>query len=87
MAFYILFWLLVSVLIFVPGFFGAYLMAASTDQIILRWQNLRSKYSTHVLKDEDFGNANGVVLTMRGLGVLLIATSLGSLYLSVVLVL
>lgn len=87
MAIEILFWLLVSVLIFVPGVAGVYLLAASTDQIILRWQNLRSKYSTNVLKDEDFGNANSVVMSLRCVGVLLVATSLVSVYLSLVPVL
>lgn len=87
MAIEIIFWLLVSVLIFVPGVGGVYLLAASADQIILRWQNLRTKYSTNVLKDEDFSNANSVVASLRCVGILLVATSLVSVYLSVIPVL
>lgn len=82
MAIEMIFWFLVSGLIFVPGVAGVFLLVASNDQIILRWQRLRTRYSTNVLKDEDFGNPSNIIVSFRCIGVALLVASLVSGYLS-----
>lgn len=68
----VMFWLAVAFLIFVSGYLGVYLLFSGTDKLVVRWQNIRIRYSTRVLKDEHFGNVNVVITGFRCLGILLL---------------
>ncbi len=73
-----LFWMLVALVLGLPGFVGVYLLFTSPDNLSVKYQNYRLAKTHQPLKDEDFSNMPSIILRLKmaGSALLIISVSL-----------
>lgn len=71
-----IFWQVASILIILPAFLGVYLLASSSDQLTVRYQNYMLAKTMKPLKDEDFKNIKKIIFGLKMLGLILLVGSL-----------
>lgn len=70
-----IFWQGASILVFLPGFLGLYLLLTSPDRLTVQYQNYMLRKTMRPLKDEDFSKSNLVVIGLKVFGFVLIVGS------------